>query len=107
MTKGEDGFIYLDPGSDEPPHPEVIFDQFQTIVPNKVEGLIDTKAREVGIYNSTDHDNPIPALTYQEARQLKIWLDYAWSMLRHVTEYPGGKPVPDEEVIKRMEKYYG
>jgi hypothetical protein len=107
MTEPNDKFMYLEPGSDEPPHPEVIFDQMQTIVPNKVEGLIDTKAREVGIY-SADCDNPgIPALTHQETRQLKIWLDYAWSMLRHVTEYPGGKPVPDEEVAKRMEKYYG
>jgi len=55
-----------------------------------------------------DHDNPeIPGLTFQECRELKIWLDYAWSMLRHVTEYPGGAHVPDEEVQKRMEKYYG
>ena len=99
--------IYLDVRRGEPPHPEVRFDERQVIVPGKVEGYIDSKAREVAIY-SMDYDNPhIPALTYQQARELKIWLDYAWSMLRHVTEYPGGAHVPDEEVQKRMEKYYG
>jgi len=103
----EKKFIYLDVGSDEPPHPEVRFNERQIIIPHKVEGFIDTMGREVAIY-SMDHDNPeIPGLTFQECRELKIWLDYAWSMLRHVTEYPGGAHVPDEEVQKRMEKYYG
>jgi len=97
MTKGD--AIYFDP-HDEPPHPEVRFDTWQPIVPGLVEGKIDTKVRRVII--DRPNENGAIGLTAEQARELKIWLDYAWSMLRAVTQLPGGKTLSDEEVQRRV-----